>query len=121
MGFEKDATKATWYIKKHETPHLQLSDELKVLNEKIEIFRRYIEHTFGDIKARFRVVFEPFRHDRTYLDPIWHFCCAIHNLIVDYFHNEDSFEAHWKGPIPQLEPPIKKRVLVLTTFFLNSR
>jgi hypothetical protein len=61
MGFEKDVTKGIWYIKKHETSHLTMTDEMKKRNERLEIYRRYIEQTFGDVKARFRVVFEPFR------------------------------------------------------------
>jgi hypothetical protein len=110
MGFEKDVTKGIWYIKKHETPHLTMTDEMKKRNERLEIYRRYIEQTFGDVKARFRVVFEPFRNDRCYIDSIWRLCCAIHNIVVDYFQSPSTFNTSWTGPIPKLEPPQRRRV-----------
>lgn|SRR5690606_6408292 len=110
MGFEKDINMGTWYIKTHKTPHVQRTEEMEARDEHLELYRRYIEQAFGDVKARFHILFQDFRHDRNYLGLMLRFCCAIHNLILDYFHKPDNFSSVWSGPIPRLDPPRTRKV-----------
>jgi hypothetical protein len=108
MGFEREVSKGVWFVKKHSTAYFTLTAEDVLRNSKIEEVRRYIEFCFGDVKTRFRVVYEVFRHNRDWLFIFWRFCCVIHNIIIDYMHSPDTFSEAYAGPLPKLQPPIPK-------------
>jgi hypothetical protein len=102
QGFENDANVGTWCIKKKKPKHQNLSAEQTELNEKIERVRRHIEFGFGSVKIIFDCLLTPWRHDRSWLTPVIHFCFALHNVKVRYEKISDIHETEWKHPIPQI-------------------
>lgn len=108
-GMETFFGKGTWLIKKHAVRNSPLSEEEEQFNKIAESVRHNIELAHGEVKARFRVVCEPFRGERAWLSPIWRFCCALHNLILDYRNNPTEFSSQWQGPLGNIDAKIPKK------------
>jgi len=121
MGFEHEATKGTWYIKKH-AGRAPLQEEDRIMNDKIESVRRHVEHALGKVKARFRIFHTKFRHAREWVTPLWRFICGIHNLIMEYKADPEGFPKYWIRRIPQMNPPVRhsqvKKIIISNLLFL---
>lgn len=104
MGADRGMGWGTWYIKKHGT-RVPLLAEDEERNEKIELFRRHIEHAFGDVKSRFSMWQHKYRHDRKWCTLLWRYCCAIHNLLVNCETYPMHFHESWTKSVPHLRKP----------------
>jgi hypothetical protein len=123
MGFEREVTRRQWFIKTYSIPSVEMSPQAHERNEQLEVYRRYAEHTFGDLKSRFGVLFVPFRYDRVFLNQVIRVCCALHNLILKYFHDPQNFKQQWTGPLSMLQEPQTRKVhcqFFVTAVFLHK-
>jgi hypothetical protein len=84
QGFQNEALKGTWIVKKKRQKNRQLSKEDVESNSKIEDIRRQIERCFGGVKMMFDCLLRPWRHDRNWLTQVARFCCAIYNNKLRY-------------------------------------
>lgn len=109
MGFEREATKAKWLIKRHATSHHQLSTEEQKFNALVEEIRRHVEMGYGHVKSRFSVVHSVYRHNRAWLTTIWHYCCALQNLINQHMHHSHRMPLVWTHGVPLIPKKDEKK------------
>jgi uncharacterized protein (UPF0335 family) len=105
QGFEKKAHVGTWYIKKKKHKNREMPKEQVELNAKIESFRRHTEFEFSSVKLIFDCLLLSWRHDRTWLTPVAHFCVAVHKEKVRCKLIGENYGSTWNYPIPQLANP----------------
>lgn len=111
-GIEKEIEIGTWFVKKVGT-HNPLSPEALECNIKIEKVRHRIEHSFAKVKTTFLMFLGKFRHDHTWITPLWRFACALHNLRKDWEAAPDIFPTRWEKGIPYLQHPIQGRKVAI--------
>jgi hypothetical protein len=106
-SIDREVTTGKWHVKKKKHGNQELSEEDKQRNREIEEIRRVIETAFGHLKGKFRILSDPFRHDRKWHTPIAHFCIAIYNLCLDYEAHPRRFSKVYSGPVPTVAKPKK--------------
>lgn len=104
-GIEHEVHIGHWYAKKKAHKDHPLKPADVHWNDMLEEIRKLIELTFGEVKGRFKIVHTHYRHERNWIPAIWRFCCAIHNLMLQYKECPEDFSAEWNGPVPQLDRP----------------
>lgn len=108
---ESELQKSNWKIKQHATPNKELTHDQQQKNHDIEAVRRKIEKKFGEVKGRFAILHNGYRHARVYLPHITRFCFAVQNLITKYHRDPELINTKYVGIIysfPKKEKRFKK-------------
>jgi hypothetical protein len=108
QGLGGEASSGIWLVKKAPRAGKQLSPDDEIRNAIIEKARRLVEDTYSNLKCRFNIVKLPFRHSKEYATRVFHFCCAMNNVLVQFHADRDSFTPKYEGPIPVFKPPLSK-------------
>lgn len=71
-------------------------------SEWIESVRKDVECTFGILKARFRILRDGIQYHRAYdITNIFHTCCILHNMLLEYDGLDEYNEEQWETLRPQ--------------------
>jgi hypothetical protein len=63
-GIQEDFENNVVFVKYTKPPNSFLCEELRVANSEMEKIRSLIEHSIGDVKSRFGILKNIFRHSR---------------------------------------------------------
>ena len=72
-------------------------------NKKLCSARYVVEHAFGRLKGRWRILNKRNDHQLSFIKTLVHACCTLHNICE---RNGDPFRRGWLFNVPRNRPPV---------------